>query len=144
MLADKAEFVVGVDTHKQTHSIAVVATRDGAVSFRSTVATSPSNLRRLIDEVCDAAPTTRSVVRPTTASARRRAFQADRTGHQDARGLRRMHLTASGEFRLQPDVASISLRVTSVFRPEDGIWKLVHRHADPITTPQPPESVLQR
>ena len=41
------------------------------------------------------------------------------------------------------DLASISLRVTSVFRPEDGTWKLVHRHADPITTPRPPESVIQ-
>jgi ketosteroid isomerase-like protein len=42
------------------------------------------------------------------------------------------------------DLALISLRVTSVFRPEDDTWKLVHRHADPITTPQPPESVIQK
>jgi ketosteroid isomerase-like protein len=42
------------------------------------------------------------------------------------------------------DLSSISLRVTSVFRPEDDAWKLVHRHADPITTPQQPESVIQR
>ena len=42
------------------------------------------------------------------------------------------------------DPASIGLRVTSVFRPEDGVWKLVHRHADPITTPQPTESVIQK
>jgi len=35
------------------------------------------------------------------------------------------------------DVASFGLRVTSVFRPENGTWKLVHRHADPITTPDP-------
>jgi ketosteroid isomerase-like protein len=42
------------------------------------------------------------------------------------------------------DLAPISLRVTSVFRPEDGTWKLVHRHADPITTPRPPESVVQK
>jgi ketosteroid isomerase-like protein len=42
------------------------------------------------------------------------------------------------------DVATIGLRVTSIFRPEDGTWKLVHRHADPITTPQPPESVIQK
>jgi ketosteroid isomerase-like protein len=41
-------------------------------------------------------------------------------------------------------LASISLRVTSVFRPEGGTWKLVHRHADPITTPQPTESVIQK
>ena len=42
------------------------------------------------------------------------------------------------------DVATIGLRVTSIFRPEDGTWKLVHRHADPITTPQPPETVIQK
>jgi ketosteroid isomerase-like protein len=35
------------------------------------------------------------------------------------------------------DVSSFDLRVTSTFRREDGTWKLVHRHADPITTPHP-------
>lgn len=35
------------------------------------------------------------------------------------------------------DLASFDLRVTSTFRREDGTWKLVHRHADPITTPHP-------
>jgi ketosteroid isomerase-like protein len=38
---------------------------------------------------------------------------------------------------------SVGLRVTNVFRRENGDWKLVHRHADPITTPQPPESVVR-
>lgn len=41
------------------------------------------------------------------------------------------------------DLAPISLRVTSVYRPEGGSWRLVHRHADPITTPQRPESVIE-
>ena len=41
------------------------------------------------------------------------------------------------------DLAEVALRVTSVFRLEDGAWKLVHRHADPITTPRSPESVIQ-
>ena len=35
------------------------------------------------------------------------------------------------------DVSPFDLRVTSTFRREDGTWKLVHRHADPITTPHP-------
>ena len=41
------------------------------------------------------------------------------------------------------DISPVTLRVTSIFRPEDGTWKIVHRHADLITTPQPAESVIQ-
>ena len=50
--------------------------------------------------------------------------------------------------RLQAEVGgsestvSIALRATSVFREEDGIWRLVHRHADAITTPPVAESVV--
>ena len=40
------------------------------------------------------------------------------------------------------EMAAVSLRVTSVFRLERGNWKLVHRHADPITTPRPAASVI--
>jgi ketosteroid isomerase-like protein len=42
------------------------------------------------------------------------------------------------------DTAPSALRVTMIFRPEGGTWKEVHRHADPITTPQPTESVIQQ
>jgi ketosteroid isomerase-like protein len=41
------------------------------------------------------------------------------------------------------DVTPFTLRVTMIFRPEDGTWKVVHRHADPIATPQPAESLIQ-
>ena len=41
------------------------------------------------------------------------------------------------------DITPYSLQSTMIFRPEDGEWKVVHRHADPITTAQPAESVLQ-
>jgi ketosteroid isomerase-like protein len=41
------------------------------------------------------------------------------------------------------DIVPFDLRVTMILRPEDGTWKVVHRHADPITTPRPAESVLQ-
>jgi ketosteroid isomerase-like protein len=39
-------------------------------------------------------------------------------------------------------MAPVSLRVTSIFRQERGECKVIHRHADPITTPQPADSVL--
>ena len=42
------------------------------------------------------------------------------------------------------EVDSVALRTTSILRPEEGIWKVVHRHADPITTAQPAESVIQK
>src|SRR5437870_2422625 len=36
-----------------------------------------------------------------------------------------------------------ALRVTSILRRENGVWKIVHRHADPITSPRTAESVIQ-
>ncbi|MGQ0501883.1 MAG: YybH family protein [Panacagrimonas sp.] len=42
------------------------------------------------------------------------------------------------------DAGCVVLRVTTVLRPEDGAWKIVHRHADPITTARPIESVMQQ
>ena len=42
------------------------------------------------------------------------------------------------------ELVQVALRVTSLFRLESGNWKLVHRHADPITTPRPAESVIAK
>jgi len=41
------------------------------------------------------------------------------------------------------DITPLALRASMIFRPEDGSWKVVHRHTDPITTAQPAESVVQ-
>src|ERR687885_1126050 len=40
-------------------------------------------------------------------------------------------------------LAPSALRVTRIFRPEEGTWKVVSRHADPITSPGPAESVYR-
>jgi ketosteroid isomerase-like protein len=40
------------------------------------------------------------------------------------------------------DISPVAIRVTTVFRWEDGAWKVTHRHADPITAPRPAESVI--
>jgi ketosteroid isomerase-like protein len=42
------------------------------------------------------------------------------------------------------ELAPVALRVTTIFRREDGGWRVVHRHADPITTPRPLASALER
>ena len=41
------------------------------------------------------------------------------------------------------EIVSIAVRVTSVFRLEQNNWRLVHRHADPITTARPATSVIR-
>lgn len=40
--------------------------------------------------------------------------------------------------------ASYDLRVTLVFRREDGEWRAVHRHADPVTEGQRPVEELRQ
>lgn len=54
--------------------------------------------------------------------------------------VERFEAKVGGEDR----IASGALRVTTVLRPEEGAWRIVHRHADPITTPRAAASVLQQ
>jgi ketosteroid isomerase-like protein len=50
---------------------------------------------------------------------------------------------AKAKIGAREEITPFALRVTMIFRLEEGEWKVVHRHADPITTPQPAESVIQ-
>jgi transposase len=48
MLAEVVELVIGVDTHKDTHTAAVVTAATGAVVEQATVAATPAGYRRLL------------------------------------------------------------------------------------------------
>ena len=48
MLADTVELVIGVDTHKQTHTAAVVTATTGAVIAQATAAATPAGYRQLL------------------------------------------------------------------------------------------------
>ena len=48
MLADVVEVVIGVDTHKDTHTAAVVDARTGAVLDRATVPADPDGYDQLL------------------------------------------------------------------------------------------------
>src|SRR5215212_6308064 len=51
---------------------------------------------------------------------------------------------AEAKIGAREEITPLAVRATMIFRPEeDGEWKIVHRHADPITTAQPAESVIQ-
>jgi ketosteroid isomerase-like protein len=47
-----------------------------------------------------------------------------------------------GKIGGREDVAHFDLRVTTIFRPEEDTWKIVHRHADTVTTTRPVESLI--
>jgi ketosteroid isomerase-like protein len=55
------------------------------------------------------------------------------TGLVSIHELERWNAKVSG----RPGSSRFELRVTSTFRSEDGAWKLVCRHADPISTSHP-------
>src|ERR671920_2249239 len=47
---------------------------------------------------------------------------------------------AEAKIGAREEITPLAVRSTMNFRPEeDGVWKIVHRHSDPITTTQPAE-----
>jgi ketosteroid isomerase-like protein len=53
--------------------------------------------------------------------------------------IERFRTRVGGSGELMP----IAIRATTVFRREEGTWRVTHRHGDPVTTMRPAESVLQ-
>jgi ketosteroid isomerase-like protein len=47
---------------------------------------------------------------------------------------------AKAKFGASEDVTSYALRATVIFRPEEGSWRVMHRHADPLSSFQPTAS----
>ncbi|MBA2768411.1 MAG: nuclear transport factor 2 family protein [Sporichthyaceae bacterium] len=41
------------------------------------------------------------------------------------------------------DTVVTALRATLVLRREDGVWKIAHRHADPVTSARPVTTLVQ-
>lgn len=50
---------------------------------------------------------------------------------------------ARARFGDSDDLTPIALRATLIFRREGDTWTIVHRHADPITAPQPMSTVVR-
>jgi len=83
----------------------------------------------------------RANVEATLASAAARMPGGDATEFEDVATYRAQDVAVvvqveHGQRKGADDQPPIALRVTSVYRLEGGAWKLVHRHADPITTPR--------
>ncbi|MEV7648587.1 nuclear transport factor 2 family protein [Arthrobacter sp. NPDC089319] len=48
----------------------------------------------------------------------------------------------NAKVRGSDEMLPVSLRVTTVFRMEDGEWKVAHRQADPITSPRTIDTIV--
>ena len=81
-----------------------------------------------------------------------RAASSFRDGELVSADIIQMHVTTDlayvveqerGRAKVRGKEGPWALRVTMIFRLEEGTWKIVHRHADPISTEQPAESVIQ-
>lgn len=52
--------------------------------------------------------------------------------------IERTRMKLGGSDQMSP----VALRVTTIFRREEDGWRIVHRHADPITASRPIESIV--
>jgi ketosteroid isomerase-like protein len=77
---------------------------------------------------------------PDTTGGTYEALASDCNGSLGyAIGIERWHATVAH----RADPVEIVLRVTHLFRRDDGLWKLIHRHADAITSVLAPEALVQ-
>ena len=61
---------------------------------------------------------------------------SDRIARYETTDLAVIHETEHWQAKVagREELSDFDLRVTTTFRLEDGSWKIVHRHADPIAT----------
>ncbi len=55
-----------------------------------------------------------------------------------------MEMKATEFDQVIEEIVTSTLRVTTLFRPEEGTWKVVHRHADPVNAPRLREALTQQ
>src|SRR5437660_12149056 len=68
MLADQLDYVVGVDSHRDSHALAVVAVRTGVVLFEATVAADSGGYLEAFRVASEHAPGRRAFAIEGTAS----------------------------------------------------------------------------
>ena len=84
-------------------------------------------------------------------------FAASRFRGGQVSGVEEMAASASGDLAYavwiergevqvegREEPAPLAVRITHVFRREDGVWKIIHRHGDPITQFTPATAGLGR
>lgn len=91
------------------------------------------------DAVHDALERAASVLRNGEALGFERVTEYEHEGCYIVE-IERCRARLGGSEEVQP----FSLRVTSIYRLEDDGWRILHRHADPITGPREADSVVQR
>jgi hypothetical protein len=70
-------------------------------------------------------------------------YPADRENALLVRELASEYERYKAKFGGKQDFSEIDLRVTSIFRLEDGEWKLAHRHADSLAEVKATETVIK-
>jgi ketosteroid isomerase-like protein len=75
-----------------------------------------------------------------------KSFEVKRLAHGASGDLGYAIWIEHGEVRVEgrDDTIPVVIRVTHVFRRQDGAWKIIHRHGDPVIEKTVATAILQR